>query len=94
MVVPFVRGNRFLRAFVLTVWAASLMAWVYVTLRIVLNGINPPEPFLPGVRFLSFIGAGAIAFTMFCLSMFVYLWIWGRFDGVPAGPGRPYDRWP
>ena len=93
MVVPFVRGSRFLRAMTLTVWAGSLMAWIYVTLRIVLNGINPPDPFLPGERGLSIIGAGAIAFALFCLSMFLYLWIWGRFDGMPAG-SRPYERWP
>ncbi len=78
MLVPSLRGSRILWAATLTTWAASLLAWVYITLRIVVNGIDPPEPFLPGVRGLSFLGAGAIAFSLFCGSMFLYLWLWGR----------------
>ncbi|HYM40382.1 MAG TPA: hypothetical protein VEY12_09645 [Thermoplasmata archaeon] len=94
MVVPLFRESRLLRAAVLTTWAASLMAWIYVVLRIVLNGINPPDPFLPGVRGLSFVGAGAISFGLFCVSMFLYLWLWGRFGGTPPMPGSPYGRGP
>ncbi len=94
MVLPSLRASRLLRAAVLTTWAASLLAWTYITLRIVLNGIDPPQPFLPGVRFLSFLTAGAIAFFLFCLSMFLYLWLWGRFRDMPFAPRNPYERGP
>lgn len=94
MVLPSLRASRPLRAAVLTTWAASLLAWVYITLRIVLNGIDPPEPFLPGVRFLSFLTAGAIAFLLFCVSMFAYLWLWGRFGDGPSGARNPHEREP
>ncbi len=80
MVLVVLRSSRALRAFVLTTWAASLLAWPYITFRIIVDGIDPPDPFLPGVSGLSFIRAGAIAFGAFCVSMFLYLWLWGRFD--------------
>ncbi len=83
MVVPFLQRSRFLRAAVMTTWAASFLAWVYITLRILVNGINPPDPFLPGVRGFSFLAAGAFAFGLFCLSMFLYVWLWSRFPGIP-----------
>ncbi len=94
MVVPLIRESRFLRAATLTAWAASLLAWIYITLRIVVNGINPPDPFLPGVRGLSFIAAGGFAFFVFCVSTFLYLWIWGRFGGTTPLPGSSYEREP
>ncbi len=84
MAVPWIRSSQFLRALVLTTWVASFLAWLYVTLRIVINGINPPEPFFPGVRSFSFIEAGAFSFALFCVSMFLYLWIWGWFRERPV----------
>ncbi len=92
MAIPWIRTSRFLRAAVLTSWAASFLAWLYITLRIVVNGINPPDPFLPGVRSFSFIQAGAIAFGLFCVSMFLYLWIWGRFAGSGMSWQAPPQR--
>ena len=94
MVVPSLRQSRFLRAAVLTTWAASLLAWIYITLRIVLNGVDPPQPFLPGVRFPTFLQVGAFAFFVFCTSMFVYLWLWASIGGSRPPPDSPYGRHP
>ena len=93
MVVPFVRGSRILRALVLTVWIASLMAWLYVTLRIIVTHVDPPQPFLPWIRSFSFLEAGAFAFGLFCVSMFLYLWLWGRFRDMPWPSSGP-PEWP
>ncbi len=89
MALAFVRGSRILRAFVLTTWIASLMAWAYITLRIIVNQINPPLPLLPDVPWLSFLLAGLVSFVLFCGSMFLYLWIWGRFRDMPGSVPRP-----
>ncbi len=94
MVVPSIQESRFLRAATLTTLVASLLAWTYITFRIIFNGIDPPEPLLPGVPGLSFLKAGVIAFGLFCVSMFLYLWLWGRVGGMPPMPGSPHERWP
>ncbi len=94
MVVPSLQESRGLRAATLTTCVASLLAWIYITFRIVFNGIDPPDPLLPGVPGLSFLRAGIIAFGLFCVSMFTYLWLWGRFRTPPPMPERPHDRWP
>ncbi|HYM41033.1 MAG TPA: hypothetical protein VEY12_12970 [Thermoplasmata archaeon] len=86
MVSEGLRSRRSLRALVLATVVGSLLAWLYIAARIVVNGIDPPDPFLPGVPSLSFIRAGALSFGLFCLSLFLYLWLWGRFDGTPALP--------
>ncbi len=92
MVVPSIQESRSLRAATLTTWIASLLAWLYITVRIVFNGIDPPEPLLPGVPGLSFLKAGVISFGVFCVSMFLYLWLWGNFDRRLSLPQRPDDR--
>lgn len=90
MAVQGVRSSRAFRAFVLTTVAGSLLAWLYTVARIVINGIDPPDPFFPGVRGVSFLEVGGLSFFLFCASLFLYLWLWGRFDARSAFP-RGWD---
>lgn len=92
MVVPFLRNSRFLRALVLTTALFSFAAWIYVVLRVVVNNIDPPRPFLNGVPSVSFLAVGAFAFGLSALSTFVYLWLWGRFGGPSMPPPPPPVR--
>lgn len=94
MAVPFLRGSRFLRALVLTAWVASFLVWFYIVLRVVFNRVNVHWPFVDSVPAISISAVGAFSFGVFVVSMFLYLWLWGRFDrsgGVawnsePRGP--------
>ncbi len=89
MAIPSFRGSRFFRALVLTVGVFSFLLWLYTTLRVIVNGVNPPEPFVPGVRSPSFLAVGVLSFGVCFLSTFVYLWLWGRFRGMPMAPPSP-----
>lgn len=89
MAVPSLRSSRFFRALVLTVAAFSFLLWLHTTLRVIVNGVDPPEPFVPGLRSVSFLAVGVLSFGVSFLSTFVYLWLWGRFRGMPAVPRSP-----
>jgi hypothetical protein len=89
MAVPLLRTSRFFRALVLTTGVFSFLLWLYTTLRVLVNGINPPEPFFPGVRSVSFLTVGVLSFGVSFMSMLVYLWLWGRFRGMPLAPPSP-----
>jgi hypothetical protein len=92
MAAPFLQGSRFLRALVLTTWVFSSLLWLYIVVRVVINGVDPPAPFLGSVPSLSFSALGAFAFGLSFLSMFLYLWLWGRFRGMPTFPPSPPPR--
>jgi len=92
MLVAFLRQSRLFRSLVLTTGIFSFLLWVYTSLRVIVDGIDPPEPFLPGFRSLSFLAVGVLSFGVAFLSMFVYLWLWGRFGErapIPRGPAGP-----
>ncbi len=80
MVLPYLRKSRFLRALVLTAWVGSLLVWLYVVARVVVNVVDVHWPFVDSVPSISVSAMGAFSFGLFCVSMFAYLWLWGRFD--------------
>ena len=83
MIAPVLRRSRLFRSLVLTTCVFSFLAWLYVATRIIVNGIDPPDPFLNSVPGVSFSAVGIFAFGVGFISMFLYLWLWGRF-GRPA----------
>lgn len=92
MAIPFLQNNRFLRALVLTTAIFSFLAWLYIVLRVVINGIDPPMSFLNSFPSISFSDVGAFTFGLSALSTFVYLWLWGRFGGPRMAPPPPPER--
>ena len=94
MAVPFFRSSPFFRALVLTTGVFSFLLWLYTSMRVIVNGIDPPEPFLPGVRGLSFLAVGVFSFAMSFLCTLVYTWLWGRFARAAMVPPGWQDRRP
>lgn len=94
MAIPFLRNSRFLRALVLTTAVFGFLAWLYIVARVVVNHVDPPEPFLNSFPSVSFSAVGAFSFGLSALSMFVYLWLWGGFGRRPTIPGSPPQREP
>lgn len=92
MAVPWLRTSRFLRALVLTAWASSFLVWLYIVLRVVVNGVDPPSAFFNSIPHVSFSMVGTFAFFVFFASMFLYLWLWGRFRSMPTFPPGPPPR--
>lgn len=80
MAVSLVRSSRFLRSLVLTVWVFSLLLWLYIVVRIVVNGVDVHTAFVDSIPGVSFSAVGVFSFGLSFLGMFTYLWIWGRFD--------------
>ncbi len=80
MAVPFLRRSRFLHALVVTAWVASLLVWLYIVLRVVFNGVDVHWPFVDSIPSISISAVGALSFSVFVASTFVYLWLWGRFQ--------------
>ncbi len=80
MAVSLVRSSRFLRSLVLTVWVFSLLLWLYIVVRIIVNGVDVHSPFVDSIPGMSFSATAAFSFVLSFLSMFTYLWLWGRFD--------------
>lgn len=74
------RRSPFLRSLVLTTALGSLLVWLYIVARIVVNGVDVHWPFVDSVPSISISAMGAFAFGLFCLSTFVYLWLWAPFD--------------
>ena len=71
----------------MTVWVASFLVWLYIVLRVVFNGVDVHWPFVDSIPSISISAVGAFSFGVFVVSMFVYLWLWGRFNG-----GRGVER--
>jgi hypothetical protein len=94
MAVPFLRRSSFLRSLVVTTFFFSFLAWVYVVLRVVVNKVDPPSPFVPGIRFPTFFDVGAFAFGLSFLSLLVYLWLWSPFARAVGAPPAWQDRRP
>lgn len=92
MFVPFVRSSRFFRALVLTTAVFSFLVWLYIAFRVIVNGVDVHYPFVDSVRFISISAVGTFSFGGAFLSTFVYLWLWGRFRGMPLAPPTPPER--
>lgn len=73
-------GYHFFRSLVLTSWVSSLLLWLYIVVRIVVNGVDVHWPFVDSIQYISVSEMGAFAFGLFSLSMFIYLAVWGNFD--------------
>jgi len=74
----------YLRSFVLTTALFSILAWLYVVLRIVINGVDMSTPFIDAFPILNIWQTGAVAFVLAFLSVLVYLSLWGNFDHTCA----------
>ncbi len=66
-------ASHALRALVLTTWLYSLLVWIYIVLRIVLNGVDVYEPFIDRYPYISILELAFLAFGVSFLSMFIYL---------------------
>ncbi len=94
MALPALRRSRFLRSLVLTLILGSLLTWLYIVVRIVVNRVDVHWPFVDSVPSISVSAMGAFSFSLFCLSTFLYLWLWARFDRRSAPRGTPDEREP
>ena len=61
------------KALFLTLWVNSLIIWLYVASRIVVNNVCPHNLFIDSIPFLSFAVVGIIAFVSSMVSMFLFL---------------------
>ncbi len=94
MVLQSLRKSRFLRALTLTAWVGSLLVWLYIVARVVVNVVDVHWPFVDSVPAISISAMGAFAFGLFCVSMFLYLWLWGRFGRGPSASRSADGREP
>ena len=61
------------KALFLSLWVNSLIVWLYVASRIVVNNVCPHNLFIDSVPFFSFTVVGIIAFVTSMVSMFLFL---------------------
>jgi hypothetical protein len=73
-------ANRFFRSFVLTTAVFSMLLWLYVVTRAVVNGANLNTPFIDAFPAISIWETGAFAFTLAFITTFIYIALWGDFD--------------
>jgi hypothetical protein len=94
MAAPLLRSSQFLRSLVLSTWVFSMLLWLYIVARIIVNGVDVHTPFVDSVPSVSFSALGAFAFGLSFLTMFFYLWIWGRFGRASLVQHNPWERGP
>lgn len=70
--------RHFLRSLVLSTWVYSTLFWLYILVRIIVNGVDVHWPFVDSIQFISISAIGAFAFGLSFLSMFLYLALWGK----------------
>ncbi len=58
-----------------------MLLWLYIVIRIAVNGVDVHWPFVDSIQSISISDVGAFAFGLSFLSMFLYLAVWGNFDG-------------
>lgn len=58
------------------------------------NGADVNWPFVDRVPFISIPALGAFAFGLFCVRLFVHLWLWGRVDRRTPAHHRSDGREP
>ena len=62
-----------MRALFLVLWVHSLLVWLYIVVRIVVNHVHLLSPFLDAIPFISFITLGIITFVLSMIFMFLFL---------------------
>jgi hypothetical protein len=82
--------SRALRALFLAIWAYSMLAWLYIVLRIVVSKVEMSAPFIDAYPWISIWQTGAVTFVISFVAMFVYLAVWWRPEKrEPSGQGTP-----
>ena len=61
------------KALFVTLWVHSLLVWLYIVARIVVNHVRLNSPFIDAVPLLTFTALGIIAFVSSMIFMFMYL---------------------
>ncbi len=61
------------KALFLTIWIHSLLIWLYVVARIVVNHVRIGSLFIDAIPFLTFTSRGIITFVLSMIFMFLYL---------------------
>jgi hypothetical protein len=61
------------KALFLTLWVHSLLVWLYVVTRIIVNYVPLNSLFIDAVPFLTFTLLGIIAFVLSMMFMFMFL---------------------
>ena len=69
------------RAIILSTWFYSLLFWLYVVVRIIVNRIDPNDLFSLSVPYITFFVVGALTFTLSFICLVVYLAKWGFRNG-------------
>ena len=69
-----------LRAIILSFWLYSLLFWLYIVARIIINRVNPASRFIPLVPFFTFMNLGVSTFILSFVCLIVYLSVWGFRD--------------
>lgn len=62
-----------MKALFLVLWVHSLLIWLYIVARIIVNHVHVVSPFLDAIPFLSFMTLGIITFVLSMIFMFLYL---------------------
>ncbi len=63
---------RFLRGLLLTISLYNLLIWGYIVARIILNDVNPFDPFIDGIP-ISFYVLGIVSFVLSFAFMVLYV---------------------
>ena len=61
-----------IRALFLTSWIYTTLVWLYCVARIIINEIDPGDPFIIGIP-ITFWELGIVAFVISAISCFFYL---------------------
>jgi hypothetical protein len=69
--------SRFFRALVLTTWLYSLLLWLYIVARIVVNKVEMSDLFIDYVPHFTFLNVGVLSFVLSFVCMLTYLSLWG-----------------
>ena len=69
--------SRFLRALVISTWIYSLLGWLYVVARVLVNNIDPRDPFILEYPDIAFFEVGIVCFLVSFVCFVIYLAIWG-----------------
>jgi hypothetical protein len=63
---------KVIKALFLTLWVHSLLAWLYIVARVVLDHVQWNSLFIDAVPFLTFSRLAIITFVSSMISMFMY----------------------
>ena len=61
------------KALFFTLWFYTLLLWLYIVARIVIDSVRLDSLFINHVPFFTFIGLGALSFVVSMVFMYLYL---------------------